>query len=165
MTPKPTIYCHLEVSFICPCKESHGEREFIETGGTLTKPESLLSGEFDLSDFNPRKVAQCSECGRKWHIVDDRRKIKLEIVDWYVPLSVIREELEDKASLLMRLRVNAGLSVEALAREMGVTKPTITSYEKGRVRQPQQAVIDAYAKQFNMSRDEILKVVLWRTRK
>ena len=73
-------------------------------------------------------------------------------------------ELNENASLLTRLRIEKGLSMEALAKEMGVTKPTIISYEKGRVRQPQQVVIEAYAKRFGLSREAVIKAILWRKR-
>lgn len=164
MSPKPTICCHVEVSFICPCKQSHGERQFMETSGTLTKPASILETPPDITHFVPRKIIQCSDCERKWHPVDDRKKLKLEVVEWYIPYSVLDNELNENASLLTRLRIEKGLSMEALAKEMGVTKPTIISYEKGRVRQPQQVVIEAYAKRFGLSREAVIKAILWRKR-
>ena len=162
MSPKPTICCHVEVSFICPCKQSHGDRQYMETSGTIPRPESILGSPPDFTQFVPGKIIQCSDCERKWHPVDDRKKLKLEIVEWYIPYSVVENELNENASLLTRLRIEKGLSIEALAREMGVSKPTIIRCEKGRVRQPQQVVIEAYAKYFELSREAVIKAVLWR---
>lgn len=156
LLPRRSLF-YLPVQAIARRATVHGNQRNPHEARVLGTPP-------DITHFVPRKIIQCSDCERKWHPVDDRKKLKLEVVEWYIPYSVLDNELNENASLLTRLRIEKGLSMEALAKEMGVTKPTIISYEKGRVRQPQQVVIEAYAKRFGLSREAVIKAILWRKR-
>lgn len=76
-----------------------------------------------------------------------------------VSIADLLKPIEDGARDLRRLRVEAGLAIAQLASAVNVAAPTLKRWEKGVVKNPVRAPVEALAAVLNVSLDVILEAL------